>query len=281
MACGKFIIFAIFVHICIVINGANCQKTVIELNEDNWTEMLRSEWMVEFYAPWCPACKGLEATWKYYAEQSPALGIKVGKVDVIKSPGLSGRFMVTALPTIVHVLNGEFRQYKGSRDKESLINFIEEKKWQDVDPVPGWKSPNSIQMTIVSSFFKLSQNLRDLHNKMTEEFGLPTWGSYLIFAVATILMGAILGLVLVCLLDLIYPPKQIVTVPSKVLRKKDKDKSSDNELDDEDIRDDLIDDASQSEADKPSDSDSDKNERVSSPNRVKKRKARKADSDKK
>lgn len=34
-----------------------------------------------------------------------------------------------------------------------------------------------------------------LHNKLMEDFGLPTWGSYLIFALATIVMGAILGLV--------------------------------------------------------------------------------------
>jgi hypothetical protein len=28
-----------------------------------------------------------------------------------------------------------------------------------------------------------------------EEYGMPTWGSYLIFAVATIIIGAFLGLV--------------------------------------------------------------------------------------
>lgn len=28
-----------------------------------------------------------------------------------------------------------------------------------------------------------------------EDFGLPTWGSYLIFAIATIIIGAFLGLV--------------------------------------------------------------------------------------
>lgn len=58
------------------------------------------------------------------------------------------------------VLNGEFRQYKGSRDKESFMSFVVEKKWQQVEPVPYWKSPNSIQMSIVSTFFKLSQTLR-------------------------------------------------------------------------------------------------------------------------
>jgi len=34
-----------------------------------------------------------------------------------------------------------------------------------------------------------------VHNKLMEEYGMPTWGSYLIFAVATIIIGALLGLV--------------------------------------------------------------------------------------
>ncbi|KAK9877935.1 hypothetical protein WA026_020158 [Henosepilachna vigintioctopunctata] len=275
MACGK--LFLIIFAQLIVIHNVIGQKSVIELNEDNWTDILKNEWMVEFYAPWCPACKGLESTWKQYAEQSAELGIKVGKVDVITSPGLSGRFMVTALPTIFHVLNGDFRQYKGSRDKESLISFIEEKKWEHVDPVPGWKSPNSFQMTIVSSFFKLSQYLRELHNKMTEEYGLPTWASYMIFAIATILMGALLGLILVCLLDLIYPPKQVLNMRSQVIEKHIEGKNSDDELADEDIRDDLIDDAIQTEEEKESDSDTEENEPVNNSNKVKKRKARRAD----
>jgi hypothetical protein len=40
------------------------------------------------------------------------------------------------------------------------MSFVVEKKWQQVEPVPYWKSPNSIQMSIVSTFFKLSQTLR-------------------------------------------------------------------------------------------------------------------------
>ncbi|XP_044766481.1 thioredoxin-related transmembrane protein 1-like [Coccinella septempunctata] len=268
--------FIIVFGFCTFSSYVEGQNSVVELNEDNWTDMLKREWMVEFYAPWCPACKALEGIWKEFAQHSSGLGIKVGKVDVITSPGLSGRFMVTALPTIFHVLNGEFRQYKGSRDRESLMTFIEERKWQQVDPVPGWKSPNSLQMSVVSSFFKLSQNLRDLHNKMTEDFGLPTWGSYLIFAIATILMGALLGLVLVCLLDLIYPPKH-TSVQSSVPTKTQKKKDSDDELADEDIRDDLVDDASQSEGEKQTDSESDQDYKTQSPNKMKKRRPRRAD----
>jgi len=37
--------------------------------------------------------------------------------------------------------------------------------------------------------------LQAVHNKLMEEYGMPTWGSYLIFAIATIIIGALLGLV--------------------------------------------------------------------------------------
>lgn len=84
----------------------------------------------------------------------------MAQVDVTKSPGLSGRFMVTALPTIMHVRDGIFRVYKGSRDKESFISFIEDEKWKQIEEIPGWKSPASLQMSLLASFFKLSQILR-------------------------------------------------------------------------------------------------------------------------
>ncbi|KAK4872431.1 hypothetical protein RN001_014460 [Aquatica leii] len=251
------------------------QNTVIELNEDNWYQILHGEWMIEFYAPWCPACKGLQSIWKEFALLGSELKIKVGQVDVTTSPGLSGRFIVTALPTIFHVLDGNFRQYKNSRDKLSFISFVKEQKWKSVDPIPSWKSPGSIQMSIVSSFFKLSQMLRGIHSHLMEEFGLPTWGSYLIFAIATIILGALLGLILVCIIDFVYPPKQIV--PKKVQQKGKSDKQSDDELTDEDIKDDLFDDVEKSNGSQESGSEStEEKTKPSSPN-VKKRKPRKAD----
>nr|XP_023028453.1 thioredoxin-related transmembrane protein 1-like [Leptinotarsa decemlineata] len=252
MAFGK-VTFCVIVSIISAFVSVNGQKTVIELNEDNWSEILKGEWLVEFYAPWCPACKALEQKWKEFAELGPGLGIKVGAVDVTTSPGLSGRFIVTALPTIFHVIDGKFRQYKGVRDKDSFSSFIEDKKWEQVEPVPNWKSPNSFQMGVVSSFFKLSQFLRHIHNKLTEEYGLPSFVSYLIFAVATIFLGALLGLVLVCAIDLIYPPKR---TSSKSELNKKKDKDSGDELDDEDIKDDLVDDAVKESGDHNSGTDS-------------------------
>ncbi|XP_026478176.1 thioredoxin-related transmembrane protein 1 [Ctenocephalides felis] len=212
------------------------KSAVVELTEDNWRLMLEGEWMVEFFAPWCPACKSLEPTWKSFSAWSEDLNIKVGQVDITTSPGLSGRFIVTALPTIYHVKEGEFRQYKGARDKSSLISYIEDAKWQQTEPLPSWKSPTSFQMGIVANFFKLSQILKGLHTELMETYGIPTWGSYVLFAVTTIIVGAIMGLVLVCIIDFFYPPK---TDKSKAGQKEEnQEDTSEEEISKEDLIDD-------------------------------------------
>lgn len=181
------------------------QSKVINLNEENWHSILDKEWMIEFYAPWCPACKNLAPAWQKLGEWSNDIGIRTAKIDVTTSPALSGRFLVAALPTIFHVVNGEFRQYRGPRDADSLITFIEEQKWKDIEPISAWKHPDSIQMTIMSYFFKLSHYLKEVNNVMLVDYGMPPWLTYVLFAIVTILLGALLGLLLVSIIDLIFP----------------------------------------------------------------------------
>uniref|UniRef100_H3A3F4 Thioredoxin related transmembrane protein 4 n=1 Tax=Latimeria chalumnae TaxID=7897 RepID=H3A3F4_LATCH len=164
--------------------------------------------IIKSYAPWCSACHQIQLEWERFANESGEFGIRVGKVDVTQQPGLSGRFFITTLPTIYHAKDGVFRRYLGSRTSEDLKSYIVQKKWEAVDPVPSWKSPSSIVMSGMSGLFHLSVWIRQIHNYLTETVGLPVWGSYAVFALSTLLMGLILGLILVLLVDCICPPKK-------------------------------------------------------------------------
>ncbi|KAL5277517.1 TMX1 family protein [Megaselia abdita] len=183
-------------------------QELVDLNENNWEAMLTDEWMVEFFAPWCPACRNLQPAWERLAGAAGSLGVHIGKVDVTTSPSLSGRFLVTALPTIYHVKDGVFRQYKGSRDTEAFQLFLKQRQWEKIEPVSNWKQPDSIQMSVLSQLFKLSHVLKEINTKLYEEYGIPSWGCYALFTIATIFLSASLGLMLICVIDLFYPPKK-------------------------------------------------------------------------
>ncbi|XP_061076753.1 thioredoxin-related transmembrane protein 4 [Conger conger] len=205
----KMHIFGILLAIFIINVSADqgVESKVLSVADTNWTLILEGEWMLMFYAPWCPACQQIKEEWDTFSRHSAQLDLSVGKVDVTQQPGLSGRFLVTTLPTIFHAKDGNFRRYLSSRTVEDFQNYIIEKKWEVVEPVPGWKSPSSIVMTGMAGLFQLSVWIRQIHSYLTETQGLPVWASYLIFAVATLLTGLILGLVLVLIADCLCPSR--------------------------------------------------------------------------
>ncbi|WP_409286204.1 thioredoxin domain-containing protein, partial [Pseudomonas aeruginosa] len=44
--------------------GAHGRRSNVRvLTDENWTSLLEGEWMMEFYAPWCPACQNLQPEW--------------------------------------------------------------------------------------------------------------------------------------------------------------------------------------------------------------------------
>uniref|UniRef100_A0A672KA98 Thioredoxin-related transmembrane protein 1 n=1 Tax=Sinocyclocheilus grahami TaxID=75366 RepID=A0A672KA98_SINGR len=112
------------------------------------------------FAPWCPACQQLQPVWNEFAEWGEDLGVNIAKVDVTEQPGLSGRFIITALPTIYHCKDGAFRRYQGARSKDDFLSFIDEKKWQSIEPVSSWFGPSSFLMNAMSALFKLSMFIR-------------------------------------------------------------------------------------------------------------------------
>ncbi|XP_020800900.1 thioredoxin-related transmembrane protein 1-like [Drosophila serrata] len=179
---------------------------LIELNEENWQEMLQGEWMIVFVAPWCQACKDLAVTWELFAQMATDDPVKVAKVDVTTAPSLSGRFYVTAVPTIFHVKDAEFRQYRGAVYDAALFNYVKKELWKGTPPLSNWMKPNAINMSIMGFFAKLSHTLKDIKAYLEEQFGLSDGGSYVVMAIGTVFLGATLGSLLVWIRDFVTGP---------------------------------------------------------------------------
>ncbi|XP_061700358.1 thioredoxin-related transmembrane protein 1 [Syngnathoides biaculeatus] len=191
-----------------LVTGAK-MDSLREVTDGNWEDILTGEWMIEFYAPWCPACQQLQPVWKEFADWGEDMGVNIAKVDVTEQPGLSGRFIITSLPTIYHCKDGVFRKYQGARTKDEFLSFVEEKKWSAVEPVSSWFAPSSFLMNSMSALFKLSMFIRRCHNYMTGQMGIPVWGSYVIFGLATLFSGLALGLLLVFIADFVFPSRRL------------------------------------------------------------------------
>ncbi|CAB1335249.1 unnamed protein product [Coregonus sp. 'balchen'] len=159
-------------------------------------------------APWCPACAQLKEHWERFSSLAAAMGVSVGEVDVTEQPGLSGRFLVTTLPTIFHVKEGSVRRYVSVREAEEFHAYISNRRWEEVEPLPSWKSPTSPLMSCMAGLFRLSLWIRRTHGYLTGDLGMPVWGSYLSFAMATLVTGLLMGLVLVLVADCLCPSRQ-------------------------------------------------------------------------
>ncbi|ROI68676.1 Thioredoxin-related transmembrane protein 4 [Anabarilius grahami] len=187
-------ISAVFLLLVCRVNAQTEVNNVLTVADANWTLILQGEWMIKFYAPWCPACQHLQADWENLGRQSESLGISVGRVDVTQQPdslpepepGLdpsSGRVgSGRALDKARHVaIDGNFRKYVSSRTIEDIQAYVVDQKWALVEP--------------------------QIHTYLTYTLGIPSWGSYVIFAIITLFMGLILGLMLVLIADCIWPSR--------------------------------------------------------------------------
>jgi thioredoxin 1 len=76
---------------------------VIELNEANFEQAVLQApgtVLVDFWAEWCGPCKMIAPLLDQLADEH-AGKVTIGKVDVDKNPGLSSKFDIRAIPTMI------------------------------------------------------------------------------------------------------------------------------------------------------------------------------------
>jgi thioredoxin-like negative regulator of GroEL len=68
----------------------------------NFSYFILSIYLFSFlsYAPWCPACNQFKSVWNEFSQAMVSKNIKVAAIDVDQYPSLSGRFGISALPTV-------------------------------------------------------------------------------------------------------------------------------------------------------------------------------------
>jgi thiol-disulfide isomerase/thioredoxin len=149
---------------------------IAELRDDGILDFITAvkndeEHFLFFYAEWCPACQDFKPTFNLLSESEffENHGITLYRVNVIDNPELTARFLITSLPTLVHVREGSFRVITSKRWK--LIEYFDEKQWTSIQPISSWKSP----IGLFASFMGTSTRLGHRLAKDAEALQWPKW----------------------------------------------------------------------------------------------------------
>ena len=133
-------------------------KPVIEINEANFeSEVIHSNRpvLVDFWAEWCGPCKMLAPVLNEIADEI-ADRAKIVKINVDENPGLSARFGVQAIPTLLYFSNGKLQDRTTGVAGKTIAQPQQSGKTRqsDSDCEPDYRTEELIPPTAVGGLFR-------------------------------------------------------------------------------------------------------------------------------
>ncbi len=103
-------------------------ENVLELNDSNFDSVISSATepvLVDFWAPWCAPCRMLTPVVVEIADEN-AGKFKIAKVNVDEAPGVSEKFGIRSIPTLLFFKGGEKKdQTVGVAGKADIVRRLE------------------------------------------------------------------------------------------------------------------------------------------------------------
>jgi thioredoxin 1 len=103
-------------------------ENVLELNDSNFDSVVSSAAepvLVDFWAPWCAPCRMLAPVVAEIADEN-AGKFKIAKVNVDEAPGVSEKFGIRSIPTLLFFKGGEKKdQTVGVTGKAEIVRRLD------------------------------------------------------------------------------------------------------------------------------------------------------------
>ena len=176
----------------------SASSNVEEISFRNVADFLSSQPVIlEFYAPWCKHCKGIEPSYELIAKRLKVEGVRTGRIDISSEPALAARFAVHSVPTFFLYRERKMWNIKGMLTLDGIVEFCTT-GYGNTPASDIWSSPVGPIGNTKGLLIGIGGSVMDSVAAFSGRYGIPVFICYVIFAIIlalAILLCTFMGII--------------------------------------------------------------------------------------